>query len=119
MRSRLIVVLGLGAIALAGPAVAADTPPDPFGTPVPAEMLRSLRGGSDTTVNNSAIQSNTTNQDQSNSGDISLSGQFVTKYSGTISAAQVTGNSGITTVLQNTGDMVNLSNATNVNVYIH
>ncbi len=52
----------------------------------------------------------------SNNGDISVADNSA-KLSGMINPAQIVGNRGITTVLQNTGDLVNFTTATSINVY--
>jgi len=104
-------VLGLAAAMLALPALADD----PFGSPVGADTLGAQRGG--TLITDNVLQGNTTDQTANNSmGNVDIGGA---KLSGYISPATIAGNSGITTVMQNTGDMVSVSNATNVNVYLH
>ena len=93
---------------------------DPFGPPIdPAQLDQ--RGGTDTgtvNLNNSLAQANSTDQTSSNSGSISISNDAA-KFSGGIGAASMMTNQGITTLMQNTGDLVNLSNSTSVNVYLH
>lgn len=111
MRTHLILAAGLifsAPVAWAGPF---DAEPA-----VSAADLDSKRGGTDTPISGSLFQNNESNLSGSNAGSISVGGGV--KYSGTIAPAQVNGNSGITAVMQNTGDLVNMNNATSVNVYM-
>ncbi len=119
MGVRTVLAMSALAVALVGQARAADTGRDLFGKPLAADSLAAERGGTDAgmTVSDSVLQSNTTSQTPTNNGGVSLSGDAV-KLSGTIYSATVAGNRGLTTVMQNTGDLVNLSNATSVNVYL-
>ncbi|MCR6632473.1 MAG: hypothetical protein NVV74_21865 [Magnetospirillum sp.] len=81
-----------------------------------AEDLQAKRGGTETADwSSSVLQGNESMAAGTNSGNISLGGGA--KYSGTIAPAQVNGNNGITAVMQNTGDLVNMNNITSVNVY--
>jgi len=106
------VFLGTVFLGLATPALADD----PFGTAIPTASLDSQRGGQAApTITNSADQTNMTSQSSSNVGNLSLKAQTI---SADLTGTAVNGNSGITTVLLNTGNQVNLSNATNVNVYM-
>lgn len=117
MNTRLVLALGVLAAGLAQPALAEDLL---FGAEaVSAEDLDHRRGGTETTpaISNSLIQSNESELNAANTGNISV-GSGGAKASGTIHQAQVTGNHGITAVMQNTGDLVNFNNATSVNVYL-
>lgn len=111
MRAQLIL-----AAALIGIAHAAQAGPFDQEAAVAAEDLDAKRGGTEA-VSGSLFQSNESALSGSNTGNISVGGGSG-KYSGTIAPAQVTGNHGITAVMQNTGDLVNMNNATSVNVYM-
>jgi hypothetical protein len=116
MRATLAFAAGLLAAGLSTAALAEDT--DLFGSDqaVALEELDHNRGGTES-ISNSLIQGNETDLSGTNSGDVSV-GSGGAKYSGTIAPATVTGNHGITAVMQNTGDLVNINNATSVNVYL-
>ncbi|CAA7623931.1 hypothetical protein [Magnetospirillum sp. UT-4] len=90
-----------------------------LGGAMPVTELEGSRGGTDSggDIVGSLLQNNEANQTAGNTGNISVS-QGAAKSNGTIHAAQVNGNHGITAVMQNTGDMVNMNNATSVNVYM-
>lgn len=92
---------------------------DPFDdqAAVTAEDLQNRRGGTEPTISGSLVQGNDSSLSGTNTGNISVGGGAA-KYSGTIAPAQVNGNNGITAVMQNTGDLVNMNNATSVNVYM-
>lgn len=79
---------------------------------ITADELSANRGGTETIdlTNSSTLTAN-------NTGEISIS-NGAEKYSGSIAPATVTNNHGITAVMQNTGDLVNMNNATSVNVYM-
>lgn len=84
--------------------------------PLAAEELDGRRGGQEV-AQDLIMQNNETNQVANNDVAISMYGP-ATKINGAISAATVTGNHGMTSLMQNTGDGVNMQNATNVNVYM-
>lgn len=84
--------------------------------PLAAEDLDGRRGRQEATQD-LIMQNNETNQVANNDVAISMHGP-ATKINGAISAATVTGNHGVTSLMQNTGDGVNMQNATNVNVYM-
>ena len=115
MLKKTILAAGLLTVAGSGMALAGD----PFAEALPQAALAGQRGGADPgpVINENLLQGNTTNQAATNNGSVSVSDDAV-KLSGTIYAAAVTGNRGLTTVMQNTGDLVNLSNATSINVYL-
>jgi hypothetical protein len=108
-------------LAIAGPtgAATADELFDDPGEALAAAELDAQRGGTETAteINGSVLQSNETSQTGTNTGNISV-GSNAAKVSGTIREATVTGNHGITAVMQNTGDLVNMNNATSVNVFL-
>lgn len=109
------------AVALIGLTQAARAEEFSFGPAVPADELSGKRGGTDTSsggISNSLFQSNDSALNGTNNGSIAIGGGGA-KFSGLISPTQVTGNNGITAVMQNTGDLVNMNNATSVNVYMH
>lgn len=113
MRAHLMLAAGL--ICLAPAAVAG-----PFDgeTAVTADELGSKRGGTETApISGSLFQSNGSDLSGTNTGNVSVGGGSA-KYSGTISPAQVSGNNGITAVMQNTGDLVNMNNSTSLNIYM-
>ncbi len=114
MRASLVLAIGL---ALAGPAAAEEELG--LGEVMAASELDGHRGGTETAteINGSVLQTNETSQSGSNTGNISI-GANAAKLSGTISEATVAGNRGITAVMQNTGDLVNMNNATSVNVFL-
>lgn len=120
MLARLTLAVGLATAALASPVFAAETASELFGHPLAPDALVNQRGGADTgtTIDSSQFQANSTSQDAANTGAIAVN-NGASKLSGTIYGASIAGNNGITTLIQNTGDMVNLSNATSVNVYLH
>jgi hypothetical protein len=114
---RVHLILAAALLALAQTATADELT---FGQKAVAEdELAGKRGGTDTTsgISNSLLQSNDSALTGTNNGNISVGGGAA-KYSGVIAPAQVTGNNGITAVMQNTGDLVNMNNATSVNVYM-
>lgn len=113
------LALGLILAGLAAPALAEEAAADGFGLPLSQQTLDDQRGGSEVGPAVSDVQSlaNLTSQTAANSGAILFNGDAA-KLNGTIYSATVAGNQGITTVLQNTGDLVNLTNATSVNVYV-
>lgn len=103
------------ALVLAAPAAAVAGPFD-HEAALAADELDGKRGGTET-ISGSLFQGNDSTLSGTNNGNISVGGG-AGKYSGTIAPAQVTGNHGITAVMQNTGDLVNMNNATSVNVYM-
>lgn len=108
------MIVALAAIGL-GLAVAAEAWADDLPCAVEAGEMNAMRGGAD--ISDSLLMSNDSALNGSNTGSISL--DHATKSSGTIHDATVMGNHGITAVMQNTGDLVNMNNATSVNVYMH
>ncbi|MBX9635491.1 MAG: hypothetical protein K2X44_10975 [Magnetospirillum sp.] len=116
MRAPLILAAGLifACLAPAGAEPVAQLFP---GAAIAADELAAKRGGTETNISGSLLQSNDSTLNAANTGDVSISGG-AQKYSGTIAPASVTGNHGITAVMQNTGDLVNMNNATSVNVYM-
>ena len=119
MMRMMIVVAGVVTAAAGAPVVAGEAGGDPFAGAVSPATLAGQRGGSDTgpVISETLLQGNTTNQASTNNGSISVADEAV-KLSGTIYSAAVNGNRGLTTVMQNTGDLVNLSNATSINIYL-
>lgn len=118
MRGYLIWAAALAGLAAVPPAHAAEA--DLFGDApaIAADELNGKRGGTETApISGSLIQGNDSSLSGTNNGSISMGGG-AGKFSGTIAPAQVTGNNGITAVMQNTGDLVNMNNATSVNVYM-
>lgn len=117
-RMKTLFAGGLAAAALCTAARAAESGGEPFAGAVSPAALADQRGGSDPGgASETLLQGNSTNQSSSNSGSITI-GDQAAKLSGSISAAAVNGNRGLTTVMQNTGDLVNLSNATSINIYL-
>ncbi|MBC7906405.1 MAG: hypothetical protein H7Y60_06610 [Rhodospirillaceae bacterium] len=110
MRAPLILAAGLMVATLA-PAMAEDLFQDAAIAP---DELSANRGGTD---GGTLVQANDSTLSGSNTGNVSVGGG-AQKYSGTIAPATVTNNHGITAVMQNTGDLVNMNNATSVNVYM-
>lgn len=112
MRTHLMLAAGLIFLAAAPAAMAG-----PFDgeAAVAVDDLNGKRGG--TATSGGLTQGNYTDQGATNTGSVSVGGA-ATKFSGGISPTQVTGNHGITAVMQNTGDLVNMNNATSVNVYM-
>lgn len=113
MRAHIILAAALVCLATAAQA-------DPFDkeAAVSSDELDGKRGGTETApISGSLFQGNESALSGTNTGNIGVSGGS-TKYSGTIAPAQVMGNHGITAVMQNTGDLVNMNNATSVNVYM-
>lgn len=111
MRTSLILAAGL-MVATLSPALA-EPAVELFGGPaIATDELAANRGGTGT-----LDQTNLSDLTATNTGDISVGGS-AHKYSGTIAPATVTNNNGITAVMQNTGDLVNMNNATSVNVYM-
>jgi hypothetical protein len=86
---------------------------------VPAGELGGERGGTDAgpTLSNNLIQTNNDTVTGTNTGNIGV-GYGAEKINGDIAAATIAGNHGLSTLMQNTGDLVNMNNATNVNVYL-
>jgi hypothetical protein len=118
MRAHMIVAAALLTLPPTVAVHAAESSPFGNETAVTADDLGGKRGGSDTSsLSGSLIQGNDSSLSGTNTGSISVGGA-AGKYSGTIAPAQVIGNHGITAVMQNTGDLVNMNNATSVNVYM-
>jgi len=108
------------AAVLVGLASAVQASPFDNEAAVLSDELEGKRGGTATSApvySGSLIQGNDSTLSGSNTGNVGVSGGS-TKASGTIAPAHVTGNHGITAVMQNTGDLVNMNNATSVNVYM-
>lgn len=116
MRPFFALALGLALAGWTGAAAAED---DFFGAGMDIVELDGQRGGTETFVeiSGSVLQSNDTTQTGINNGNITV-GSNAAKVSGTIYGATVSGNSGITAVMQNTGDLVNFNNSTSVNVFL-
>lgn len=111
---RMLPGLVLACAVFAVPAAATETL-DAL-APLAADELQTSRGGQET-VRDLTTQANETNQGANNDLALSMDGH-ATKTNGGISAATVTGNHGMTTLMQNTGDGVNMQNATNVNIFM-
>lgn len=114
------LVLAAPAAAWAGPFDQDTAVAGPFDqeAAVAAGDLDGKRGGTETApISGSLFQGNDSALSGSNTGNVSVGGGAM-KYSGTIAPAQVMNNHGITAVMQNTGDLVNMNNATSVNVYM-
>lgn len=120
MRARRALAASLLFAVAAVPAFAEEPSAGPFGTAVPTETLDHMRGGTDSgsTISDAALLTNGTTQVGANSGNISVSNDAA-KLNGFISSLSLSGNQGLTTVMQNTGDLVNLTNATSINIYMH
>lgn len=84
--------------------------------PLAADELVGNRGGQ-AALRDLTNQMNQSNQGAQNDYALTQEGNAV-KANGAISAATVTGNHGMTALMQNTGDAVNMQNTTNVNVYM-
>lgn len=114
MRAHLAFALGL--TLAAGAATAAE---EGFGPSMEKAELDHHRGGTETVleISGSVLQNNETTQSGTNNGSITV-GTNAAKVNGTIHGATVTGNQGLTAVMQNTGDLVNMNNATSVNVFL-
>lgn len=119
MRAPFALAVGLAVLGWIAPAAAAEDDPFADGQAMRAAELDGHRGGTETAteINGSVLQSNDTTQNASNSGNIGI-GDYSAKINGTIHEATVVGNHGITAVMQNTGDLVNMNNATSVNVFM-
>lgn len=112
-RKRLLPGLTLAAACFALPAAAQGL--DGL-EPLAAQDLQASRGGQEVT-RDVVVGENESTQTAANKVEIGVGGR-ATKSNGAISAATVTGNHGLTTLMQNTGDGVNMQNATNVNIYL-
>lgn len=110
------LLAGILLVGLLHPATVMAADPLAELTSLEPDALGGNRGGTDVTED-LIIQGNQTNQVAANDGVIGVGGH-ATKTNGEIYAATVTGNHGITAVMQNTGDLVNMNNATSVNVYL-
>jgi hypothetical protein len=118
MRAHSLVAAVLCGLAATPPAQAAETALFGDAQAVSADDLGAKRGGTETSaISGSLIQGNDSSLSGTNTGNVSVGGSAA-KSSGTIAPATVTGNHGITAVMQNTGDLVNMNNATSVNVYM-
>lgn len=119
MRATLAFAVGLLAAGMSTAAIAEEGALFGSEAAIASEDLDGSRGGTETTptISNSLVQGNDTDLAGTNTGNVSVS-SGASKASGTIHQAQVTGNHGITSVMQNTGDLVNINNATSVNVYM-
>jgi hypothetical protein len=85
-------------------------------SPVTASDLGHARGGTDTVT--SALEQNAADLSNSNGGSTLTTSNGALRYSGAISGTNLSGNSGMATVMANSGDMVNMNNATNINIYM-
>ncbi|MDA8231917.1 MAG: hypothetical protein M0006_11330 [Magnetospirillum sp.] len=113
MRVRHVLCAIAASTAVAGSALAADAGPTPFGQAVGSDVMGTARGGTEIMT-----QGNLANQTATNVGSMTVA-NGAAQWNGAISPAAILGNHGIATVMQNTGNMANLSNAMNVNVYLH
>lgn len=84
--------------------------------PLAADELNDNRGGQEV-ARDLIAQGNESTQAANNDLALSMEGH-ATKSNGAISAATVVGNHGMTSLMQNTGDAVNMQNTTNVNIYM-
>lgn len=116
MRVPLTLAIALTASALAASARAEETALFPDATALAADELEDRRGGTET-VTPGTTQIVETSQNAGNSDNSISVGGGATLRTGDIYTAHVTGNSGITAVMQNTGNLVNMNNATSINVY--
>jgi hypothetical protein len=82
------------------------------------KALDGQRGGTTTTGLDLAEQGNQASVNNTNSGSGVYTGGDASKFNGMISGTNMSGNSGMGTIMANTGDLVNMSNVTNVNVYM-
>ena len=106
------IVLTVGLLAAAQPLWAAEPAGDLFGPAMPSQVLGLERGGTNT---GTTLQLNATAQNATNSGNFTVSGaDTAILANGAVSGNAIAGNSGITTVMSNTGNQVNLSNSTSV-----
>jgi hypothetical protein len=108
-------LLAIGLMLATGPVVAAEAASSLDALPtVGASELDGSRGGTDTS---SAFEANSAALQASNSGTITT-GYGALKTNGMISGTTLAGNSGMATVMANSGDLVNMNNATNINIYM-
>ena len=107
MRKNIFIAAALVAIGLA-PAFsqAAQQDAGPLGTPIAAERLGELRGGTDLTVNDMRLRGETTGNTATN----------VQTGTNTITDGALANMSGIPVVIQNTGANVLIQNALILNV---
>lgn len=110
------IMLGLSIAAAPAWADSSDANPLDAWTDMQVAELDQNRGGAESfplveQVNNAHLQG-------SNSGDITV-GPGASMSTGAIMGTNVLANHGATTVMQNTGDLVNMNYSMNVNVYLH
>lgn len=116
MRATVTFALALAASAMTVSAQAQDAELFAGATALNAEELDGRRGGTEILVTGTT-QIAETSQTASNSGNSISVSDGATMTTGNIYTAHVTGNNGITAVMQNTGNLVNMNNATSINVY--
>lgn len=81
--------------------------------------LATLSGGSDTFDASVVFQGNSSDTEGANHhNQITNSGPGARMENGAILDTQISGNSGITSAMQNTGNLVNMNYSMNVNVYL-
>jgi|GEM_PF-3031266 hypothetical protein len=116
MRAPLSLALALTASALAASAQAGEADLFPGSTALAAEDLDHRRGGTELLFHGTA-QIAETSQNAENSGNTITLGAGAALNTGDIYSPHVTGNNGVTSVMLNTGNLVNMNTATSINVY--
>lgn len=119
---RRLLVLSAIAVALAAAPVRADDAAGDDQMEILASLtpedLAQKRGGTETAAApTNVVQDNSSRIEATNeNARITNSGRMIT---GDIRMTDVSNNRGLTTVMQNTGSLVNMSHSTNLNVYLH
>ena len=86
---------------------------------IPQDKLATLSGGASPLDVQALTQSNSSQVDGSNKDNsIAIDGAGAAMFNGGIAPALVSGNSGVATVMQNTGNLVNMNYNMSVNVYL-
>lgn len=104
-------------LTVAGPALGQGPTPSPdsgLGQAVPAENLADQRGGAETLTMNLEEISNEINENARLSGN--RVGSNITTGANSISGGSFAGSSGISSVIQNTGNNVIIQDSTQVNI---
>ncbi|MEO5372683.1 MAG: hypothetical protein H7840_00220 [Alphaproteobacteria bacterium] len=111
------LILALG-VAVAGPAAASDDVLAAFASLSTTE-LGGLSGGAETVDLRTIVQGNSSDSRAANTASgISNEGAGASMANGAIAPALLSGNHGVASVIQNTGNLVNMNYTMSVNIYL-
>ncbi|WP_142850164.1 hypothetical protein [Telmatospirillum sp. J64-1] len=114
-----IATVAACALFLAAPAWAGELDALAGWQEMPGEELASAAGRYDNfEINTNVTQNNNTNIDSANNNNTIGLGNGASMNNGAIGNVGMSHNSGVLTVMQNTGNLVNMNHAMSVNVYL-